>query len=163
MSVENKRKLIRKTLLFFSVGICLALVAGVQSAFAQTTGSATLRGVIRDPQSAVVGGATVTLTNEATGASRQVKTTDEGAYVFSAMTPGSYGLKVEFQGFKTVEQKGVSLAPSDNKGVDITLELGAPSDVVTVQAAAVDTIQTETGSKENTITAKQIDNTSIIG
>ena len=163
MTIENKRKLIRKTLLFFSLSICLAFVASAQSAFAQTTAGSTLRGVIKDPQGAVVSGATVTITSERTGAQRQVKSSDEGVYVFTSLTPDTYTVKIELSGFKSVEQKGISLAASDIRGLDVALEVGTATDVMTVTAAPVDHIQTETGAKENTISAKQIDNTSIIG
>src|SRR5207244_11002476 len=55
----------------------------------------------------------------------------------------------------------VVLSPSDTRGVDVAMEIGQTSETVTVNATA-DQIQTETGAKENTITAKQIDNLSII-
>jgi hypothetical protein len=130
-------------------------------ALAQTTGSATLRGTVKDQSGAVVPKATVTLTNDATKDTRKAQTSDAGIYVFSAVNPGVYTLKVESAGFKTAEQANLSLSPGDTRGVDISLTVGAASETVTVSATA-ETLQTETGAKENTITAKQIDNLSII-
>ena len=63
MKLEHKRRLIRPTLFFISMVICLAL-ASAQSAFAQSAGSGTLRGTVKDPQGAVVAGASVVLTSE---------------------------------------------------------------------------------------------------
>jgi carboxypeptidase family protein/TonB-dependent receptor-like protein len=139
----------------------LTIFALAMSAFAQTSGSATLRGRITDPNGAVIPSLNVTLVNEATKDERKTKTNDEGFYLFSAVFPGNYTLKVEGNGFKTSEQKSVALSPSDTRGLDVTMEVGAASETVTVNATA-DQIQTETGAKENTITAKQIDNLSII-
>jgi hypothetical protein len=137
------------------------VVALAALAVAQVTGSATLRGRVTDPTGAVVTGASVVLTNEATKIDRRTKTNDEGSYQFSALTPGAYSIKVESTGFKTAEQTSIALSPSDTRGLDITLEVGQQTETVTIQATA-ETLQTETGAKENTITAKQIDNLSII-
>lgn len=140
----------------------LVLLFAAVIAFAQTSGSATLRGTIKDPSGALIQKATVTLINDATKTERTTTTNDEGLYQFSAVTPGTYTVKVEKTGFKSIEQKEVALSTSDTRGQDFEMEVGAQNETVTVQASA-EVIQKETGAKENTITAKQIDNTSIIG
>ncbi|MFL6213531.1 MAG: carboxypeptidase regulatory-like domain-containing protein [Blastocatellia bacterium] len=140
--------------------ICLAL-ASAQSALAQTSTNATIRGTVKDPQGAVVSGATVTLYNESTKAERKITTNDDGGYVFTAVSPDRYTIRVEGQGFKTTQQTSVVIAPSDTRGVDFTLEVGTQGEIVNV-VGGVEPIQTETGAKENTITAKQIDNLSVI-
>jgi Carboxypeptidase regulatory-like domain/TonB-dependent Receptor Plug Domain len=162
MRLEHKPKLTSQRLLFFTMFICLALLSSAASAMAQTATSATLRGTVKDPQGAVVSGATVTLINESTKGERKVNTNDEGGYVFTAVSPDRYIVKVESQGFKTSQQSGLTLAPSDTRGLDFTLEIGTAGEVVNV-VGGFEPIQKETGAKENTITAKQIDNTSIIG
>ena len=131
------------------------------SAVAQTTGSASLRGTVKDPQGAIIRGATVTLTNERTKDERRVTSTEDGTYTFTALTPGSYTIKTEAPGFKTKTQTGFAIETSDTKGLDIAMEVGQPTETVTVTAVS-ETLQTETGSRENTITSKQIDNLSII-
>jgi len=142
--------------------LCLILVlVASPDLLAQSTGSATLRGTVKDPQGAVIGGASVALINEATKDERKVQTNDVGIYVFSSVNPGSYTVKVESPGFKTAEKSRIALSPGDTRGLDITLEVGATSETVTI-SAEVEALQTETGAKENTITAKQIDNLSII-
>jgi hypothetical protein len=141
-------------------GLLVALAA-VPALLAQSTGSATLRGTVKDPAGAVVPGASVTLINEATKDERKATTSSDGLYVFSSVNPGTYTVRIEGSGFKTSEQRGIVLSPSDTRGVDIALEVGAPTDTVTV-SATTETLQTETGAKENTISAAQIDNLSII-
>ena len=144
--------------LLLSAGFLLALSSGV---FAQSIGSATLRGTIKDANGAVIPNAAVSVVNEATKDERKAQSSDVGSFVFSALNPGVYTLKAERAGFKSIVQKGVILSPGDVRGLDLVLPAGAPSDTVTI-SATVETLQTETGAKENTITAKQIQNLSII-
>jgi Carboxypeptidase regulatory-like domain/TonB-dependent Receptor Plug Domain len=146
---------------FFSMIVCLAIVGCAQSIFAQTTGSATLRGTVKDPSGAIIRGATVTLTNLRTKDERKVTTNDDGNFVFAAVTPGEHSVKVEAPGFKTSELTSVGIETATTRSLDIVAEVGQPTETVTV-TAGVDQLQTETGAKENTITSAQIDNLSII-
>src|SRR6185369_9206743 len=92
---------------------------------------------------------------------RKATSNDEGAFVFSALSPGEYTLKVEAQGFKTLSQQRIALETSSTRSLDIVTEIGAHTETVTV-SAGLDQLQTETGAKENTISSAQIDNLSII-
>jgi hypothetical protein len=139
----------------------LTMLANVQPAVAQTTGSASLRGTVKDPQGAIIRDAIVTMSNERTKDERQTKSSEDGTYTFTALTPGNYTIKTEAAGFKTKTQTGLAIETSDTKGLDIAMEVGAPTETVTVTAVS-ETLQTETGARENTITSKQIDNLSII-
>jgi|SoiMethySBSTD1v2_1073268.scaffolds.fasta_scaffold05311_4 hypothetical protein len=131
------------------------------SAVAQTTGSASLRGTVKDPTGAIIRDATVTITNERIKDERKTKSTEDGTYTFTALSPGNYTIKVEAAGFKTMTRNDFPIETSDTKGLDISMEIGQPTETVVVTANS-ETLQTETGSRENTITAKQIDNLSII-
>jgi hypothetical protein len=162
MSLISTRR-IYATLIVSLFVFSLAMFANVQPAVAQLASSATLRGIVKDPNGAVVPNATLTLTNDATKDERTTKSNSEGLYAFTAVTPGTYTLKVEAGGFKTATHSNVIVESSSTRGFDIALELGQPSETVTVVSGAVaDQLQTETGARENTITAKQIDNLSII-
>src|SRR5260370_22321634 len=136
MNLKYRRRLIRPAFLFFTFVICLGFVAGGQSAFAQTIGSATLRGTVKDPKGAVVAGATVTMINERTRDERKATTNNEGGYVFSAVSPGSYSLKVEARGFKTILEPGVAVETSTTRAFDVAMQLGQPTETVTVTATA---------------------------
>ena len=61
--------------------------------------TATLIGVVTDPNGAVIPGATVTATNKATNLSRTVSTNDEGIYVISSLPVGEYELEIKALGF----------------------------------------------------------------
>ena len=143
--------------------VVLLLLVVPAGARAQSASGSTLRGVVKDPTGAVVRGATVTLTNKQRGDNRQVKTSDDGTYVFTSVDPGAYGLKVEAQGFKTYEQPDLTIAPTETHSQDVGLEVGGATETVTVSAEAASQIKTETGERSETITASQIQNLSIIG
>ena len=131
-------------------------------AWAQVSTTATLRGTIQDPTGGVIPGAAVTATHTGTRAVQTTVSDDRGQYLFAGLFPGSYTLKVELSGFKTYENKAITLAPSDNRGLDIRLEVGQQTETVTVTAVQ-EVIQTETGAREGVLTASQIDNLSVIG
>ncbi|MDQ3009820.1 MAG: Plug and carboxypeptidase regulatory-like domain-containing protein [Acidobacteriota bacterium] len=105
--------------------------------------------------------ATVTLISDRTQSERKTTTSSDGAYAFTAVDPGSYSLKIEASGFKTLTQTGLALSPSDNRGLDLTLEVGATNETVTITGVSEE-IKTETGERSNTIKASQIENLSII-
>lgn len=160
MSLPSMRRLYA-TLIVSVFVFSLTMLGGVLPTRAQTTGSGSLRGTVQDPAGAIITDASVTLINERTKDERKTKTNDEGAYVFNAVTPGTYTLRIEVAGFKTVEQKRVAVETATTRTADIKVEIGQPTETVTI-TAGIDQLQTETGAKENTITASQIDNLSII-
>jgi len=137
------------------------LLAAASVAMAQVSGSAALRGTVKDETGAVVAQAAVTLTNRDTKYERKATTNDLGLFAFTAVDPGNYTLKVESKGFKTYEEQNLAIAASSDQGVSVQLSVGTAGETVTVTATQ-EVIQRETGAKEDTITSKQIDNLSII-
>ena len=117
-----------------------------------------ITGVVQDPSSAVVPNAKVTLVNQAQGpaSARETVTSGEGVFVFTPVLPGDYELKVEMAGFKTYTQSKIALNVSDRLGLPpITLEVGAPTESVTVEAQAT-RLETETAERSGVITGKQM-------
>src|SRR5689334_2096352 len=148
MTLPTLRRLYA-TLIGFIFVFSLMVLAGAPAAVAQTAGGATLRGTVKDPAGAVVPDASVVLVNERTKDERKTTTNSEGLYVFTAVTPDTYTLRVEAKGFKTLNQSKVVLEANSVRGNDISLELGQPSETVTIQGGgAVDQLQTETGARE---------------
>jgi hypothetical protein len=131
------------------------------SAWAQGAGTALVRGTVSDSSGGVLPGATVTIANLGTKESRSAVTNDRGGFAFPALFPGVYELKVELQGFKTYDAKNLSLSPNDNRGIDVQLEVGSLTEVVSV-TSPVEIIQTETGAREGVIRAEQIENLSVV-
>src|SRR5687767_10684173 len=103
--------------------VALLLVPlATSTAWAQTfTGG--LRGAVRDANG-VIPGVTVTLTNDATGATRDAVSNDQGEYSFAAVPPGNYTVKAELTGFRTYENRNLRIAAQQFITLDVTLEVG---------------------------------------
>jgi hypothetical protein len=114
-----------------------------------------LSGIVTDPQGKVISGATVTITNTATGRARETKTSDEGAYVFNQLAPGIYSVRVEAKGFKINLQDNVQLLVATPKTVNMQLEVGNVSETVTVTGGEVQINRTD-ATIGNTFSQTQI-------
>jgi len=101
---------------------------------AQTT--AGLNGLVTDASRASIQGARVSISNVDTGLKRESLTNDVGSYEFPLLPPGNYTLHLEKQGFRPMTQEGIRLDVNQIARVDLTMQLGAVSEVVEVQAAA---------------------------
>src|SRR5215470_1387034 len=97
--------------------------------FAQTT-TGRILGEVYDPTGAAVVGATVTVTEPQRAINRSVTTDSFGAYVFSALPPGTYQIRVESKGFKTVSRPNVVLEVAKDADIDFTLQTGEIAQVV---------------------------------
>lgn len=113
--------------------LALLLISTVRGA-AQTSGEIT--GVVTDASGAAVSGATVTVINIATNAARQVPTNSEGVYNFPSLLPGIYTLKVEQSGFKVVLRENIQLQVQQVARIDVSMEIGAVGETVTVTGGA---------------------------
>jgi hypothetical protein len=109
---------------------------------------ASLGGRLIDPQQAVVPGAIVVVTSDETRVRQQTATNQSGEWKMPFLNPGPYSITVTAPGFKTAERKGITLQTADIKQIDITLELGANAEVVTVTAEAplIDTTSASSGT-----------------
>ncbi len=145
-----------------AVSMFLLVIAAV-SAGAQTASSATIRGTVKDPTGAIIPSASVLLKSTRTGAERQAQSNSEGLYVFVSIDPGPYTLTVEATNFKKHIQSDLLIAPSETRGIDVTLQIGQTSETITISGTAAEEIKTETGERSNKITASQIENLSLIG
>src|SRR5918996_543615 len=113
------------------VGILTLLVFLVPTLATGQSASATLTGAVKDSTGAVVPGATITVRNQATNEMRTTVSTADGLYRITNLPRGTYEVKAELQGFKTVAQSDVLLTVGDTVRLDFDLEVGALSEVVT--------------------------------
>ena len=93
-----------------------------------------VRGIVTDAQGGTVNNASVTLTSLATKIARVTSSNNAGEYVFNAVEPGNYSLTVTGTGFKTVEQKGVTVDSGNTIPLDVSLPLGVATESVEVTA-----------------------------
>ncbi len=136
--------------LLVSVLSVSALVCPV-TAYAQVD-QGSVSGIVRDPQKAVIAGATVTLVNKDTNLTLTRKTGDTGAYSFVPVKVGTYTLTIAAPGFATVVQDNVRVDVSQVVGLNVVLKAGATSETVTVTAQTE--LQTEEASTGQVFSAK---------
>src|SRR5438445_2645852 len=137
------------------------LVISAAAALAQLS-TASLNGVGRDSTGAVVPKASATLHNSDTGVERNTFTNDAGTYVFSDINPGRYTLKVTAPSFSTKQVSDFVLAVSQTATIDITLDPGAQTAVVTVEATA-EQLQVSTAELGTVIATKQVNDLPLNG
>jgi hypothetical protein len=142
------RYLAQALLLLLSIGLLVAVHA--QSS---TTGNIT--GTVRDPQGAAVPKAEVTITDEKTGVSRTVSANDDGFYNAPSLPAGSYSVSTSPAGFKKTITTGVELHVSENKTVNLDLQVGQVTETVTVTSEAAP-VELRSGEVSSLISEKQV-------
>ena len=113
--------------------IVAVLMAFATLALAQTS-RGTVSGTVTDPNGAVIAGAEVTLTSDATKLNRTTTTNSEGLYRFEAVDPGTYSVKVNATGFGEVVSTGVEVRA--NQTSDVPAHMAPAGQVETVNVAA---------------------------
>ena len=137
----------------------LGLVSGVhaQGLTGQMSGS------VIDSSQAVLPGATVTVTNAGTQASRTVTTDANGLFTVTELLAGRYEVTVTLEGFKTYVQRDVVLSANERVALrPIALEVGTLNETIAVTAEAA-RVQTLSGERSGTITQDQIQDVSLKG
>ena len=104
--------------------------------FGQATFTAQLRGLIQDPSHAVLPGATITITDDATRVSEKTGSDAAGRYIFNGLRPASYTVTVEAPGFKRLVRENVVLRVGQQTDLDLTLEIGSVTATVEVKGTA---------------------------
>ena len=131
--------------------LCLLLDA---SAFAQKT-TGTIRGLVTDSSGAAVIGATVVVTNNATGDVRTVTTNEQGEFVAPELEAGVYEVRAKKVNFKEFVGKDVELHVASTAVVNATLQVGRAEERVEVEANAVQ-VDTSSGSVGNLVEGTQV-------
>ena len=124
------------------------LFLSVTTAWAQY--GASMEGTVTDKTGAVIPGATVTVTNQATGVNRKTVTGDSGFYRISGLPPGRYTVVVEAASFKKQSSPDVLVTAEAVKGFDVALQPEQAQEVVTVTEGS-EALQTESASVTGTI------------
>jgi hypothetical protein len=109
------------------------LFAGQASA--QVSG-ATLSGTITDPSGATIAGAKVSITNKATGVTRDVTADSAGLYSAPNLLPGEYEVTVAAPGFSTTKESNITLAVGAQQALNVALRIGEATQTVLVAEAA---------------------------
>ena len=113
--------------------------------------TATILGVAKDTSGGVLPNVTVTITNVDTGATRAVKTGDDGEFRAPELPVGRYEVRAEHPGFKTVTRKGITLEVTQQAVINLDFEVGSADQqvVVTEEAPMVNTQDATLGGTIN--------------
>src|SRR3984893_3771862 len=121
--------------------------------YSQANGS--LSGTVADKTGSVISGATVKITSQGTGITREVKTDGSGYYLAPLLPVSIYTIRVESRGFQTTEQKDVRLQVDEQREVDFALNPASVSQTVEVSATEV-AVETTNPSLGQVITEQQV-------
>jgi hypothetical protein len=135
------------------LSICmLAMMPALASAQQGTT---EVRGQVTDAQGAVLPGVSVVVRNQDTGMFRETTTNADGTFFVSGITPGTYQIEAELQGFKKYSRKDLRLEIGKTGNADIRLDVGALTETIDVRAESpiVDVTSKEVGG---TVSAREL-------
>jgi hypothetical protein len=144
----SKKFGLQALLLLLSVG----LFVGVH---AQSSTAGNITGTVRDQQGAAVANVEVTIVDEKTGASRTAKTNDDGFFSAPGLAAGVYTVSAAPTGFKKTVASGVQLHVSENLTVNLDLQVGQVTEIVTVTSEAAP-VELRSGEVSSLISEKQV-------
>jgi hypothetical protein len=127
-------------------------VAGAQQ------GTSEVRGRVVDAQGSAMPGVTVTIRNQDTGMVRETLSSDNGAFIATALVPGRYEVSAVLQGFKKFSRRDLQLEVGRTADIDVAMEVGVMEEVVTVTAGTplVDVTSKEIGGNITSDTLVQL-------
>src|SRR6267143_2012182 len=91
-----------------------------------------IMGTVTDQSGGVISGATVTVTDTERGVTKTLATNEAGEYNAPNLNPGSYKVRVEAKGFKTIERQNVVLEVGKEIRVDLTVQPGDQIQTITI-------------------------------
>lgn len=134
--------------------VTIALLSTAQLA-AQQSGTAGIYGSVVDTQGAVIPGAQVTLLQVERNQKWEVLTNGAGEFVFSLLPVGDYRIRAQHPGFRAFEETGILLQVSENRKIDVTLQVGNISEKVQVEATAL-TVETSSATIKSVVDGKRV-------
>ncbi len=135
--------------------LALAVCLMPQPAAAQAV-SGTILGTVRDGTGAAIPGASVTVTNAATGLTRTVISSSVGEYSAPQVPTGNYTVTAELTGFKTMTIANVHVGVDQKVKADLKLEVGTVSETITIESEAT-LVQASSSELGTTVVEEQIE------
>ena len=142
-------------------GLMVALMLGL-APWASGQVTSTIQGMISDPSGAAVPGASVRVTNEATGVAHNGESGPQGYYRLQDLLAGTYDLQVAYPGFKTLVREGIVLTAESVLNIDLKLEVGKATQTVEV-TAEVPQVETTEARISEVLGATQVESLPVIG
>jgi len=133
--------------------LSLSLLLPAVSAAAQSTTDGAIGGIVKDPQGAVVAGATVTVRNEGTNKETSGTTDSEGRFRIVQLQPGSYTVTITAPGFAPYTQSNVVVEVGRVTNINAELSVGGTQATVevTAEAPVINTTQQDFSTNINQV------------
>jgi hypothetical protein len=145
----------RKCNFFFALFFFLAAAMIFNAGVVRADVSGSVLGTVRDSSQAIVSGAHITITNAQTNLKLETVSGPDGSYRFLALAAGVYKLSVTAPGFKTYTTTAIDVKVNDQLQVDVTLSVGSATEVISIEANAVQ-VQTESTQLGDVIDSKKM-------
>ena len=154
-------KVMKKLFFWQRFAVALGLLAVFGIAYAADT-NGRIKGTVSDPSGAVVAGVKISATNVATGVAFQTVSGSDGVYLFPQLPVGTYTVSATASGFKKFDASGIVLNIDQEYVQDVHLAVGSTSDVVQVNASAVQ-VDTSDMQFSNVVNSQQMEELPLIG
>src|SRR5438046_2605267 len=143
---------------FFLIAVFICVSATV--AFAQTD-RGTITGTVSDTTGAVIPGVAIEAKNVQTGAVYQAGSSETGNFTLAQLPAGTYELSAALPGFRRFVRPGVMVSVATVLRIDVSLQVGATGDSVTVEAASP-LLKTESGEVSHNISYDNVNNLPVL-
>jgi hypothetical protein len=140
--------------------IAVFLLLSAVNALAQTD-RGTITGTVSDATGAVIPGVTIEAKNAGTGAVYQAGTSETGNFTLPQLPVGTYEVSATLPGFKKFVRPNIIIQVAQTVRVDVTLEVGAAGEQVTVEAAAP-LLKTESGEVSHNVSTDMLDSLPVL-
>ncbi len=148
-SFQATRGLLTRTVWLLVIALFFPILSHAQF-------NASIQGRVSDPTGALVPGATVTLTDNATNHQQTTVTSSAGIYTFNSLPPDQFTLTVSAPGFQKKTMTNIQILPEQANAFNVQLALGTASQAVTVNASHAGRLDTETATLSTTINSNEI-------
>ena len=133
------------------------------SVAAQVTATAAIGGIITDQKGGLINGATITVTNRATGTSRTATANDDGEYKLDFLPAGRYDVRVNASGFGDYTGENLELLVGRTSNFNVTMTPGVQTANVTVTAGETELVSREKTDVGMNITPRDIEDLPLNG
>ncbi len=157
-----KRKTVSSWILRISLAIAASIMLLSSSPVHAQVDTGSILGTVTDASGAVIGGATVTLTNEGTSASLSTTVGSDGGYKFTPVRIGSYKVTATSQGFQTTEQRNIAVNVGSSVVVNFTLKPGQVTETVEV-TTTTPVLETQDASVGQVVNSRNVNNLPLNG
>jgi hypothetical protein len=138
------------------MGLLTLTILLSSSAWAQLRIVGAVSGTVLDPNGSVIANAKVVLKDAQTGLTKEAAATNSGTFLFPDLAIGSYEVTVTAPGFKTATLTNISVSTNHTADVRVSLELGAATETVTVNAGDLQALETTSQLVASTLSPKTI-------